>query len=413
MRMLKPWRGGLALIVMVLLVRCGGDSPTTTDPPPVDPPVPTTVTVSPATAMLAALGETIQLTATVLDQNGQAMSGVSVTWASSDGGVASVGSNGVVTAVQNGSATVTATAGTASGTASVTVSQQAAQVDVSPPSVTLSSIGDTMRMSAEAFDSRGNPVANAGFLWSTDDGTVASVDASGLVTAVRSGSASVTAKSGSASGDASVTVLVELAGLEVSPAASTLFAVGDTLQLEVQGLDANGNAVPGVSVTWSSENDAVAEVDMTGLVTALKTGAVSIIAASGSLADSAAVTVAQLAVRVQVTPDVDTLDVVGDQVQLTAVALDRNGNVVEDTDYIWTARHPHVVTVDSNGLVTAAGVGSGTIRVKATRAGGNHVGEASITVLQASGQDSVDGGALVLGEPRRGLVWVMRRVARD
>ena len=59
--------------------------------------------------MLSALGETVQLTATVLDQNGQAMSGVSVTWASSDGGVASVGANGVVTAVQNGSATVTAT----------------------------------------------------------------------------------------------------------------------------------------------------------------------------------------------------------------------------------------------------------------------------------------------------------------
>ncbi len=350
--------------------------------------------------MLSALGETVQLTATVLDQNGQAMSGVSVTWASSDGGVASVGANGVVTAVQNGSATVTATAGTASGTASVTVSQQAAQVDVSPESVTLSSVGDTARMSAEAFDSRGNPVANAGFLWSTDDGTVASVDASGLVTAVRSGSASVTAKSGSASGDASVTVLVELAGLEVSPAASTLFAVGDTLQLEVQGLDANGNPVPGVSVTWSSEDDAIAEVDMTGLVTALKTGAVNIIAASGSLADSAAVTVAQLATRVVVTPEVDTLNAVGDTLRLTAMALDRNGNLVEDTDYIWTARHPHVVTVDSTGLVTATGKGGGTIRVKATRAGGNHVGEASITVLQASGQDSDDGVRLVLGELR-------------
>ena len=212
-------------------------------------------------------------------------------------------------------------------------------------------------MSAEAFDSRGNAIANAGFQWSSDDGTVASVDASGLVTAVRSGSASVTAKSGSASGDASVTVLVELAGLEVTPAASTLFAVGDTLHLEVQGLDANGNLVPGVSVTWSSEDASIAEVDMTGLVTALKTGSVNIIAASGNLADSAAVTVAQLATRVEVTPEVDTLNAVGDTLRLTAMALDRNGNLVEDTDYIWTARHPHVVTVDSTGLVTATGKG--------------------------------------------------------
>ena len=387
MRILKPWRVGLALFLLVLFVRCGGDSPTTTDPPPVDPPVATTVTVSPASAMLSALGETVQLTATVLDQRGQAMSGVTVTWASSDGAVASVGANGVVTAVTNGSASVTATVGNASGSATVTVSQQAANVSVSPDAVTLSSVGDTVRMSAEAFDSRGNAIADAGFLWSTDDGTVASVDASGLVTAVRSGSASITATSGTASGDASVEVLVELAGLEVTPADTTLFSLGDTLQLTVQGLDANGNLVPGVSVTWSSEDDAVAEVDMTGLVTALKTGSVNIVAMSGNLADSAAVTVAQLAARVVVTPAVDTLNTVGDMLQLTAMALDANGNLVEDTEYIWEARHPHVVTVDNTGLVTATGKGSGTIRVKATRAGGNRVGDASITVLEAAGGD--------------------------
>ncbi|MYB99833.1 MAG: hypothetical protein F4X60_14955, partial [Gemmatimonadetes bacterium] len=53
----------------------------TTEPPP-DPPRPTTVTVTPATAELTALDATVQLNAQVLDQNGQVMAGAAVTWSS-------------------------------------------------------------------------------------------------------------------------------------------------------------------------------------------------------------------------------------------------------------------------------------------------------------------------------------------
>ena len=69
----------LALAVAAPAAACGGDDPV--EPPP---PVPTTITISPATAMLRSVGETVQLTATVQDQNGQAMTGVTVTWASGD-----------------------------------------------------------------------------------------------------------------------------------------------------------------------------------------------------------------------------------------------------------------------------------------------------------------------------------------
>ena len=60
-----------------------GDGATEPSTPPPDPPQPTTVTVSPATAQLAALGATVQLSAEVRDQNGNAMAGATVTWASS------------------------------------------------------------------------------------------------------------------------------------------------------------------------------------------------------------------------------------------------------------------------------------------------------------------------------------------
>ena len=98
-----------------------GDGVTEPPTPPPDPPRPATVMVTPATAQLGALGATLQLTAEVRDQNGQAMAGAAVTWASGSAAVATVSGSGLVTAADNGTATITATAGSASGTATVTV----------------------------------------------------------------------------------------------------------------------------------------------------------------------------------------------------------------------------------------------------------------------------------------------------
>ena len=119
--------------VLVLLAAAGwaaacGDG--ATEPPPPDPPTPdppraTTLSVTPATAELTALGETVRLAADVRDQNGQAMEGAAVTWSSGNPSVATVDATGLVTATGNGTATITATSGSASGSATVKVNQSA------------------------------------------------------------------------------------------------------------------------------------------------------------------------------------------------------------------------------------------------------------------------------------------------
>ena len=105
------------LAALAWATACGDGA---TAPPP-DPPRATTVTVSPATSQLIALGATVRLTARVLDQNGQAIAETTVTWASSDAAVATVDGSGLVTAAGNGTATVTASVGSVSGTAGITV----------------------------------------------------------------------------------------------------------------------------------------------------------------------------------------------------------------------------------------------------------------------------------------------------
>ncbi len=362
---------------LVVIASCGGDDG------PSEPQVPATISVSPSSAEFSAFGEALQLNATVLDQNGQAIAGAVVSWASSDNSVVTVNTTGLVTAVRNGSATVTATSGSATGTAALTVAQRPAQITVSPGAATFESVGDTVRLTADAADANGNAVADPSLAWTSEDEAVATVDEGGLVTAAGNGSAGITATAGSVRGSAAITVSQVIVAIDVVPAATTLFSLGDTLRLIAAGVDANGHAAANLSVTWISENDAVVSVDADGLVTAVRTGSTDVFAESGEHRDSAGVTVAQLAAEVRVSPSADTLAAVGDTVRLGAVALDANGNEVEDTDYVWSAPHPAVVEVDDNGLVTATGAGTGEIRVKATRAGANHIGVAVVTVLAA------------------------------
>jgi uncharacterized protein YjdB len=136
------------------------------------------------------------------------MGGASVTWSSSAPGVASVDTTGLVTAVANGVATVTASSDGVSGTAAITVSQEAASVVVDPESVSLGALGATAQLSVTVEDANGHPMVGAALAWSSSDPGVASVDTTGLVTAVGNGRATVTATSGGMSAGVVVNVTI-------------------------------------------------------------------------------------------------------------------------------------------------------------------------------------------------------------
>ncbi len=104
-------------VTMALLaaVACGDG----TDP---EAPYPATVVVSPETLDFAKLGEELRLTATVKDQNGNAMDTVGVQWSSEDAAVASVNSTGLVSAQGSGETRILAAVGNISGAAAITVS---------------------------------------------------------------------------------------------------------------------------------------------------------------------------------------------------------------------------------------------------------------------------------------------------
>jgi len=154
---------------------------------------------------MTSLGVTRQLAAEVVDQYGEAMPGVDVTWSSSAAAIAEVHTTGLVKSAGNGTATITATAGEASGTAAVTVMQETASVTVSPSADTVV-ITDTTRLRAEARDEAGHVIEGLEFTWSSSDESVATVDGSGVVEGVGNGAATITATAEAVGGSARIFV---------------------------------------------------------------------------------------------------------------------------------------------------------------------------------------------------------------
>ena len=220
-------------------------------------------------------------------------------------------------------------------------------------------------------------MTGASVSWSSGDNAVATVDASGLVTAAGNGTAAITATSGSASGSASVTVAQAATAVAVTPESVTLSSVGDTARFAAEVQDANGNAVAGASVSWASADEAVATVDADGLVTATGDGEAAITATSGSLSGSGTVTVMQEAAAITVAPDSVHLSASGETAQFTADVTDANGNAVAGASVSWASADEAVATVDAGGVVTA--VADGATMVTATS--GAASASAAVTVL--------------------------------
>ncbi|WP_420636979.1 Ig-like domain-containing protein [Candidatus Palauibacter sp.] len=368
----------LTLLATVALVKgCGdGDSPVAPSP---DPPRPTTVAVSPATAELSALGATVQLTAEARDQGGNVITGAAVTWTTSVATVATVSSSGLVTAAGNGATAIAATAGEASGNATVTVAQRVSAVTVSPPAPTVVE-GDTLRLRATAADANGHAVDVTGFSWSSSDSSIAAVDALGLVTGVSAGDAVISATADGETGSAGLNVArTSPTAVSVTPDTANLTALGDTVRLRAEVRDQLGRIMNGMVVSWSSGDAAVATVDTSGLVTAAGNGATAIAATAGEASGNATVTVAQRVSAVTVSPPAPTV-VEGDTLRLRATAADANGHAVDVTGFSWSSSDSSIAAVDALGLVT--GVSAGDAVISATADG--ETGSAGLNVARTS-----------------------------
>lgn len=336
------------------------------------------VVVTPGTATLTSYGSFEQFDAVAEDSSGAAVSGITFTWTSSDTAVASVSASGLATARANGTTTITATGAGVSGSATLTVavSSVAAAVTVSPTAATLTRVNATRQFTAVATNAAGDTIAGKTFGWTSSDTAVATVNGSGVVTAHRNGTATISAIADGATGSAQATASIAVADVVVTPATSTLTLVGATQQLAAVGHDSAGTAIPGVGFTWTSSDSAVVTVAGTGIATALRNGSATISATAMGVTGTAAVTATIPVASIAVTPASASLVGIGALQQFTADARDGAGTTIPGITFAWSSSDQNVATIDAAGLATTTGIGNTTI----TATSGTISGSASLTV---------------------------------
>ena len=167
--------------------------------------VATSVTVSSPTQTLQ-VAETVQLTANVRDQFGDALAGKTAAWSTADSTVATVSSTGLVQALAPGAVAITATVDGVAGSTSLTVvPPTVASVTVGSPTSTPKE-GDSVQLTATARDQFGNIIPGAAATWSTSDINIATVSITGLVQTLSKGTVVVTASVNGVAGAQLLTV---------------------------------------------------------------------------------------------------------------------------------------------------------------------------------------------------------------
>lgn len=314
-------------------------------------------------------GVTVDLDADVLPANA---TDKSVSWSSSDESKATVDANGVVTALVAGSVniTVTTTDGSLTDVCSITITD----ISVPPTSVSITNcpatdinIGATVDLQEEVLPSN---ATNKNVSWSTSSASIATVGSSGLLTAVAEGTATitVTTEEGSLENTCAITVSPILpTSVSITNCPVGDQAIGATIDLNEEVLPANATDK---SVSWASSDNAVATVDVNGVVNTVSEGTatITVSANSGSETATCAITVLPgtvnpTSVAITNCPSADLE--VGASVDLNETVSPSGAT---DKSVSWSSSNTSVATVDASGTVTGIAEGQAIITVSTNTA---------------------------------------------
>lgn len=316
-----------------------------------------------------------------------------VVWTSSDPGVATVDSTGKVTGVKIGTATILATVGSHTTSCDINVVALIHSISLDKNDLTLDR-GTTGKLTV-SYDPP-DTTEDKTVTWSSSNSDVATVDASGNVTAVQIGTTTITAQVGTHATTCSITVVALIHSISLDKSDMSLDR-GTAGQLTVSYDPAD--TTEDKTAVWTSSNPDIATVDSTGKVTALKIGVATITATVGEHTASCSITVVALIHNITLNKTELTLDRgISDQLTLTIDPPD----TTEDKTVVWTSSDPTVATVDSTGKITALKIGSAVI----TATIGEHTASCTVNVVALIKSIALDKAALTLDRGSTGQLSV-------
>ena len=232
--------------------------------------------------------------------------------------------------------------------------------------------------------------------WTSSDPKVLYVAPGGKVTAVGSGTATVTASVGGISVTSepiTVTAAPETPQETVSSIKLNKYSL--TLYMNEEGEQLTATVQPASfakSIVWNSSDTKVASVSDSGLVTAVGPGTCIISATAGDRHVSATVSVLAARVRVTGVSFAESKHEIpmGGTATLTATITPADATV---KTLVWTSDDPGIASVSRTGIVTAVSVG--TTKIHATSVDGNHSAEVTVTVTAAPQLGDVNGDGYI------------------
>ncbi|MBP3609928.1 MAG: Ig-like domain-containing protein [Lachnospiraceae bacterium] len=303
------------------------------------------------------------------------VSDVDLRWISSDSEVVAISSASnrsvTVQGMKGGSAVITAinAQNIVVGHCKVTVNQPAEELILSAGGKNLSD-GEEVRVpwSDKTFQLYAEilpeETTNKEVTWKSSNPKLATVDEHGLVTFNKSGKAGevtiiVQSKDNpNLVKTCTIRILASVNGVELDQHELNLF-VGESERLTYL---VNPDDVANKTVTWTSFDTSIAAVDKTGMVTAKGPGKtqIMIMTEDGSFYDLCTVTVDLYATSVKMNYKKVTMNR-GDYFDMEVTVAPANSTV---KSLIWESLNPSVVTVSSNGRLTARNVGTAIVMVK-------------------------------------------------
>lgn len=208
-------------------------------------------------------------------------------------------------------------------------------------------VGETIQLEATVLPTT---TTDKSVIWFSSDDSIASVDANGLVTANKEGTAEIIAKAGSKEASVSITVISTLAEAITLNRTTAALSVSGTIQLRAS---VSPETTTDKTVTWISSNEAIATVNSEGMVTAHGLGECDITATTADGSNKTAschITVgATPAESIRVDPKGPFTLRIGETIQFSATVLPQDAT---DKSVSWMSQTGGV-TIDANGLATA------------------------------------------------------------